>query len=110
MKHVFTLISMLCLLAVLSACSAPVQQPVSGTKDTASVQTSAEPLTREQAIELALQNAGLSREQVFDLEAELDRERGNLVWEVDFDTRDYEYSYDIHAETGAVTKVKRERD
>ena len=67
-------------------------------------------ITRDRAIELALQAAGLTRDAVHDLEAELDRERGELFWEVDFETREHEYSYDIHAQTGAIAKGERERE
>lgn len=67
-------------------------------------------ITRERAIEIALQAAGLSRDSVYDLEAELDRERTGTFWEVDFETREYEYSYDVNAESGAVVKSERERN
>ena len=67
-------------------------------------------LTRDEAISLALADAQLTEEDVYDLDAELDRERGTPVWEVDFDTRELEYSYDIHAETGEILRSDRERD
>ncbi len=67
-------------------------------------------ITRERAIELALQAASLTENEVFNIEAELDQERGGLVWEVEFETREHEYSYDIHAENGTVTKTERERN
>ncbi len=66
-------------------------------------------ITRERAIEIALEAAGFRRDVVLDLEAELDRERSGLYWEVSFETPKYEYSYDIHAETGAVVKEEHER-
>lgn len=67
-------------------------------------------LTREEAIAIALTHAGLTREQIRELEAELDKERGVLVFEVDFETRDYDYEYEIHAETGEIRKAHKERD
>ena len=67
-------------------------------------------ISRRQAIRLALSEAGLERREVHDLEAELDREREGLYWEVDFETREHEYSYDIHAESGEIHRVERERD
>ena len=72
--------------------------------------TTPELITRDRAIELALNEAGLERSQVFDLEAELDRERVGVLWEVDFDTLQYEYSYDINAYDGTVVKTDRERN
>lgn len=70
----------------------------------------AEKLTREAAITIALTHAGLTKDQVRELEVELDKERGVLVFEVDFETREYDYEYEIHAETGEILKSKRERD
>ncbi len=67
-------------------------------------------ISRERAIELALDNAGVVIEEVRDLEAELDRERGGVFWEVDFESGGYEYSYDIDSKTGEVTKVERDFD
>ena len=42
------------------------------------------------------------------IEAELDRERGYMYWEVDFNYQNQEYSYDVNAETGDITKVECE--
>ena len=67
-------------------------------------------ITRDKAIELALNHAKLTRTQVRDLETELDRERIGVFWEVDFESGGYEYSYDINAETEAIAKVEKERD
>ena len=67
-------------------------------------------ITRDKAIELALNHAKLTRTQVRDLETELDRERTGVFWEVDFESGGYEYSYDINAETEAIAKAEKERD
>lgn len=67
-----------------------------------------EVISRDRAIEIALESAGLAKENVFDLEAEIDRERGNTYWEVDFDTREYEYSFDINSTTGEIVHQKKE--
>ena len=67
-------------------------------------------VSRDRAIELALNDAGFTREEVRDLEAELDRERGGTYWEVDFEAGGYEYSYDIDSVTGEVVKADREFD
>lgn len=67
-------------------------------------------ITRDRAIELALNHAKLTRAQVRDLEAELDYERTGIFWEVDFESGGYEYSYDINAETEAMARVEKERD
>ena len=72
--------------------------------------TTAFSVTREQAIDIALGAAGLTRDAVYDLEAEPDREFGGIYWEVDFETREYEYSYDINAESGEIVRSERERN
>ena len=73
-------------------------------------QTDSNIITRERAIELALAHAGLTEAQVYDLEAELDRERGGTYWEVDFENGTYEYSYDINAQTEEIRRLEKERD
>lgn len=89
--------------------SAPAEQPPAPESAPTSVQTE-ETISRDRAIELALTEAGFTKEEVRDLEAELDRERGGLVWEVDFESGKLEYSYDINATTEEIVKVERDRD
>lgn len=74
------------------------------------VNDSSSTITRERALEIALDKAGVKQSDICDLDIDLDRERGTTVWEVDFDHGNLEYSYDIDAETGDITKVERERD
>ena len=69
-----------------------------------------QPLSKERAVEIALQAAGLTKEAVSDLEAELDKERNGLFWEVSFETREREYSYEIKAEDGTIVKAESERN
>ena len=136
MKKPLALVLVLGLVVALSACTIPSDGTAKGTttapnpsvtttvastpttdgnKSTTTAlpvvkETTAYAITRDQAIDIALQAAGLSRADVYDLEAELDRERGGTYWEVDFETREYEYSYDINAETGAIARSERERN
>ena len=67
-------------------------------------------ISKQRAIEIALQEAKLDAKSVTDLEAELDRERSVVVWEVDFETLEHEYSYDITAYDGSVAKADREKN
>ncbi len=67
-------------------------------------------ITRERALEIALTEAGVKQADIRDLDIELDTERGVKIWEIDFDYGNTEYSYDVNADTGAITKVERERD
>ncbi len=67
-------------------------------------------ITRDRAIDIALEKAKLQKADIRDLEAELDYEKGVLVWEVDFDYQNLDYSYDINADTGAVILEEIEKD
>ena len=67
-------------------------------------------ITRDRAIEIALQAAGLARADVQDLEAETEREQNGVFWEVEFEAGGYDYTYDIHAENGSIINQKREPD
>ncbi len=69
-----------------------------------------EHISRESTIDIALQAAGLTRDSVYDLDAELEREPYGTYWEVDFETREREYSYHIDAITGAVINEESERN
>lgn len=67
-------------------------------------------LTAEEAQAIALAHAGLTADQVTWVKTELDRDDGRSEWDVDFRNGDYEYDYEIHAETGAVLKWDKEYD
>ncbi len=67
-------------------------------------------ISKDKAIEIALNHAGLKKESVRDIDAELDREKGVTVWEIDFESGNTDYSYDINAETGGIVNYKSERD
>ncbi len=62
-------------------------------------------ITRDEAIDKALADAGLTRENVRALEAELDLDRNGLYWEVEFVAGTTEYDYDINAETGELFRI-----
>ena len=62
------------------------------------------------AEDIALEAAGLTREQVRFDRTELDRERGKLVWEVEFHREGNEYDYEIDAYSGEILKQKSQPD
>ncbi len=110
MKKLLTLSIILILVLVLSACG---NNSINNTKDNGANQQQGNQtlaITRERAIEIAVEKAGVKQTDIHDLDIELDVERGAKVWEVDFDHGNLEYSYDVDAETGVITKVERERD
>lgn len=78
--------------------SAP-QQPVTNEK-----------LTAEQAKEIALQHAGLTAGQVSHLKAEYDVDDGVPEYDVEFRYGNWEYEYEIHAQTGKVLFWDKELD
>ncbi|MCC8090192.1 MAG: PepSY domain-containing protein, partial [Oscillospiraceae bacterium] len=61
------------------------------------------------ALNAALVDAGVSNADVLRSTAKLGRENGVMVYEVEFDTAEMEYDYDIDAGTGAVVSVDIER-
>ena len=67
-------------------------------------------ITANDAKEAALKHAGLSESQVTDIEIDLDRDNGKLIYEVDFNSGGIEYDYDIDAETGEVISANKSKD
>lgn len=107
MKRLFALFLSVLFVLALSSCGINIIED----KDDMRLQSDTSvTVSRDRAIELALDNAGLSLEEVRDLDAELDRERGGIYWEVDFEADGYEYSYDIDSATGKIVRVDREID
>ena len=74
-------------------------------------QVSGGTLTKDEALEKALQHANLRRDQVdFVKKVELDYEHGRKIYEVTFYKDGYEYEYDIDAESGKVLKFEKDLD
>lgn len=67
-------------------------------------------ITKDEAISKALSHAGLKKSQVSRLRAELDRDDGKTVYEVDFETAEWEYEYEINAKTGKILKAEKDRN
>ena len=59
---------------------------------------------------IALNHAGVSENEAYDMEIELDDEDGTLIYEVEFKSGGMEYSYEINAATGAILKHETEID
>lgn len=67
-------------------------------------------ITANDAKEAALKHAGLGESQVSDVDVDLDRDNGKLIYEVDFNSGNTEYDYDIDAETGEVISADKSKD
>lgn len=65
---------------------------------------------REKAKSIALNHAGLKEANVRELEIELDKEKGVLVYEVSFESGKYDYEYHINAVTGAIKFSEKEAE
>ncbi|MBQ8741289.1 MAG: PepSY domain-containing protein [Clostridia bacterium] len=67
-------------------------------------------ITANDAKDAALRHAGLDESQVSDIDIDLDRDNGTLIYEVDFNSGNTEYDYDINAETGEVISADKSKD
>lgn len=65
---------------------------------------------RDQAGQIALKKAGLTRAQVSQFEIELKDKKTPPYYEVEFKYQGYEYEYEIHALTGEILEEEIERD
>ena len=111
MKKLFALTLALLVAVAMTACAQNTNSPSAPSSAAGGTEkNTTQTISRDAAIEYALQAASVDRGTVFDIDAELDREKGELVWEVDFETQEYEYSYDINAYDGKVIRSHRERN
>ena len=67
-------------------------------------------ITREIAVSTALGDAGLTVNQVTALRTDFDYDHGIPEYEVEFRYEGYEYDYEIHAVTGEILAVSKDRD
>lgn len=93
-----------------TASSTPTPNYVAPQNGTQSGVVSTTKITREAALDIALAAAGLNKENIRELEIELDTENGITVWEIDFESGNMDYSYDINAATGKIVKSEKDKD
>ncbi len=67
-------------------------------------------ITAKDALKAALKHANLTEDQVSNVDVDLDRDNGKLIYEVDFNSGVTEYDYDINAETGEVISADKSMD
>ncbi len=75
---------------------------------TTSPDGTAEYISADRAKEIALSHAGVAETNVFDYDCELEHEKGRAVYEVDFESMNYEHEYDIDAVTGEILRSDKE--
>ncbi|MEG2429875.1 MAG: PepSY domain-containing protein, partial [Oscillospiraceae bacterium] len=62
---------------------------------------------KEKAESITLSHANVSKADAKKMDIELDCEKGVMVYDVDFDTTDFEYDYQIDAVTGQIVNSKK---
>lgn len=65
-------------------------------------------VSKDDAKKAVLNHAGLSASDISRYKSELDRERGTLVYEIEFDYDRYEYEYEVDANSGKILKSEKE--
>lgn len=92
--------------------SAPVPRTASPTAPPSPTEAPTDParITKEEAIDIALKDAGFTADQVNGLHAEFDYDDGRPEYEVEFRQGGYEYDYEIHAETGTILHRDKDRE
>ena len=90
-----------------AADSTPAKPAATGSSTSGSASKN---ITKDQAISKALSHAGLKKSQVSRIRAELDKDDGRTIYEVDFETAQWEYEYEINAKTGKVIKAEKDRN
>jgi len=90
---------------LLAAASTP-----NATTKPAAPSEAAQNIGHAKAKSIALNHAGVSENEAYDMEIELDDEDGTLVYEVEFKSGGMEYSYEINAASGAILKHEAEID
>ena len=103
-RFVFPLLLIAALL--LTGCSARFDADVAAAASSPLSQA----LTIEQARDLALEQAGLSADQVTRLEVEYEIDDGVPRYEVSFHHDGWEYDYEYHAETGELLSYDKDKE
>ena len=67
-------------------------------------------ITQDQAVDIALADAGLSQTEISNLEVRLDTENGVQVYEVEFNYQNREFSYEIDATNGNILNNEMDID
>ncbi len=80
------------------------------TETTPAPQQTAAQITADEAMQIALDDAGFSSADVTGLKAELDLDDAVPHYDVDFKSGGYEYDYDIDSTTGAIIYSNAEID
>ncbi len=96
--------------SIISDAESDMQDAESDIKDDEDSTDLMASITSDQAKTAALEHAGLDESQVSDVEIDLDRDNGTLVYEVNFTSGNTEYDYHIDANTGEIILSNKAAD
>ena len=82
----------------------------SGSQTSGGTGTSSTDIGAEKAKSIALNHAGVSASQTYEMKVEQDWDAGVLEYEVEFKAGGVEYEYTIHGGTGQILKYESDRD
>ena len=103
-KYLTGILGAILIVTILTACTFTVQTPKLNTADP----LPKELIDSEQAKAIALEEIGLSNEDVFFEKVELDKDDGIWVYEIEFRQDMTEYEAEIHATKGTVLTMKKD--
>ena len=127
-KKFFVLMVFVLLIGLLSGCEDDIQEfvqtspeikvsqqsvkdnTVSQTEVVAPIETTQEFITKEKALEIALEKAGLNRDAVTLIKTELDYDDGIKHYDVEFRQGKYEYDIEIKADDGTIISFEKDID
>lgn len=85
-----------------------LKQSMGTTTAPEATRTSNPVLTQEEAQRIALEHAGLTAGQVTALHTEYETEHGTPIYDVEFRHGNWEYDYEIHADTGEILSFSKD--
>ena len=65
---------------------------------------------KDNALNIALNHAKLSKDKINDLEIEIDYEMNTMVYEIEFEYNNKDYDYDINAVDGTILNIKKKEN
>ena len=99
------------LLLVLAGCKAAESDVPATTENSTEPTVTIElPLTKQTAVQLAMEHAGVTNDLVQHLHARRDQDGGVVHYDVDFRHGEYFYAYEISEATGEILKLETEHD
>ena len=104
------LLTVLLCLGAVPALSSPTETAAPEVPVTQVTEPASQTVTYQQAEEISLGAVGISAADAVFSPAELDRERGNTHWDIDFRSGDWEYDFEIDAATGEILRWEKEYD